>query len=482
MKSIRTFLVIVLMSTITLVMFVAALRGYQASVAQAEELFDAELLQELQLIGRLVDDKVSLRRPNNGNYRIDPTPFLHLAVFDEQFQVETAFQIWSESGELLLKSSSAPQYRLTELQPGFVDINYAGYRWRALADFNDATRLWIVVAERHDIRYALADSIILESLLPLVIALPLLALLTWAIVSFGLRPVETLAADISAKEASDLSPLSTQHVPAELIVLTRSVNALFRRLAASFEREKRFTADAAHELRNPIAALKIHAANLAAESDAPSPTLEQLNRGIDRLSRLVEQMLTLNRVAPDQYLAQMRGLDLYDVAQKVIRELYPDLQKKSQSIELQGGPTALYGDPFGIEILLQNLIGNASKYTPANGHIVVSVQRENEQPTLRVRDNGPGISEPERERVFERFYRVGGDRHASNTTGSGLGLSIVRQIADLHGATLELASPASGGLEVIVRFAERTAGRSIPTYQTIGAATAGDRTSNGEKR
>jgi two-component system sensor histidine kinase QseC len=168
----------------------------------------------------------------------------------------------------------------------------------------------------------------------------------------------------------------------------------------------------------------------------------------------------------------MRDLDLYDVAQKVIRELYLELQKKSQSIELQGGPTALYGDPFGIEILLQNLIGNASKYTPANGHIVVSVQRENEQPTLRVRDNGPGISEPERERVFERFYRVGGDRHASNTTGSGLGLSIVRQIADLHGATLELATPASGGLEVIVRFAD----------QSIGAATAGDRTSNGEKR
>ena len=209
MKSIRTFLVIVLMSTITLVMFVAALRGYQASVAQAEELFDAELLQELHLIGRLVDDKVSLRRPNNGNYRIDPTPFLHLAVFDEQFQVETAFQIWSESGELLLKSSSAPQYRLTELQPGFVDINYAGYRWRALADFNDATRLWIVVAERHDIRYALADSIILESLLPLVIALPLLALLTWAIVSFGLRPVETLAADISKRGERSVAAVDT---------------------------------------------------------------------------------------------------------------------------------------------------------------------------------------------------------------------------------------------------------------------------------
>lgn len=476
MKSIRAFLVIVLISTITLVMFLAALRGYQASVAQAERLFDAELMQELHLLGRLVDARVSVRHPNRGNYRIDPQPFLELAVFDERYKVENAFQIWSESGELLLKSASAPSYHLASsagekaaeapaeaLRAGFDDVNYQGYRWRVLADFNDATRLWIVVAERHDIRYALADSIILESLLPLVLALPLLALLTWAIVSFGLKPIGTLAANISEKEATDLSPLATRGIPSELVVLTRSVNALFRRLAASFEREKRFTADAAHELRNPLAALKIHAANLLAEArlanktaageTGASETLLQLNRGIDRLSRLVEQMLTLNRIAPDQYLAQMSCLDLYRVAQKVIQELFPELQKKAQSIELIGDSTVLYGDLFGIEILLQNLIGNASKYSPAGSAIVVRIGREGDAPVLRVIDAGPGIPDHEHSRVFERFYRVGGDRHTSNTTGSGLGLSIVRQIADLHRAQIELSTPAAGGLEVCVRFA-----------------------------
>ncbi|MFT3928971.1 MAG: ATP-binding protein [Spongiibacteraceae bacterium] len=474
MKSIRTFLVIVLISTITLVMFLAALRGYQESVAQAERLFDAELMQELHLLGKLIDDQISRRPPADGDYQIDPNPYLHLTVFDEEYQLESAFQIWNERGELLLKSATAPAYALTGsaldsstaaiFHSGFSDINYQGYRWRALTDFNSTTRLWIVVAERHDIRYALADSIILESLLPLIIALPLLALLTWAVVSFGLNPLRTLAANISEKEATDLSPLPTQQIPSELITLTRSVNELFRRLAESFEREKRFTADAAHELRNPLAALKIHAANLLAEARAsaanasgetvPSETLIQLNRGIDRLSRLVEQLLTLNRMAPDHYLAQMSNLDLYATAQKVIQDLFPDLQKKSQSIELLGEPTTLYGDVFGIEILLQNLIGNASKYCPNGAHIAVYVELKNGAPLLRVVDNGPGIPEFERERVFERFYRIGGDRHSSNTTGSGLGLSIVRQIADLHGAQIELAAPPQGGLEVIVRFTQ----------------------------
>lgn len=480
MKSIRTFLVIVLISTITLVMFLSALRGYQESVAQAERLFDAELMQELHLLGKLVDDKISRHPPNNGNYQIDPQPYLHLTVFDEEYEVETAFQIWNERGELLLKSASAPAYPLTALSSnpsaeialsaGFSDTNYQGYRWRTLTDFNSSSRLWIVVAERHDIRYALADSIILESLLPLIIALPILALLTWIIVSFGLKPLRTLAANISEKEATDLSPLPMQQIPAELVVLTRSVNELFRRLAASFEREKRFTADAAHELRNPLAALKIHAANLLAEANASNKgeyrepgdtipnetisneTLLQLNRGIDRLGRLVEQLLTLNRMAPDHYLAQMSDLDLYATARKVIQDLYPDLQKKSQSIELLGESTTLYGDVFGIEILLQNLIGNASKYCPSGAHIAVHVECENNAPVLRVTDNGPGIPEHERSRVFERFYRIGGDRHASNTTGSGLGLSIVRQIADLHHAQIELVTPSQGGLEVIVRF------------------------------
>jgi len=453
MRSIRIFLIVVLISTITLVTFVAALRGYQASLRQAELQFDAELMQQLHLIGDLVDAKAAKsRRGDIGNYRIDPQPYLHLTVFGEEYQTETAFQVWGVGGELLLKSGAAPQFPLAELRAGFTDVNLQGYRWRALADFNATKQLWIVVAERHDIRYALADSIILESLLPLVVWLPLLALLIWAIVSFGLKPITALAAQIREKEVTDLSPIGLNNVPAELLVLARSANELFRRLADSFAREKRFTADAAHELRNPIAALKIHSANLLAETDPPSDTALQLSRGIDRLSRLVEQMLTLNRVAPDHYMAQLSCLDLHDAASRIIADIYPELQKKQLSIELEGDRTLLFGDPLGIEILLQNLLGNAGKYTPAGGEIKVRVGTENGAPVLRISDTGPGIPEHERVRVFDRFYRVGGDRHASNTVGSGLGLSIVRQIIELHGARIELGDAAGGGLQVSVYF------------------------------
>lgn len=453
MKSIRTFLIVVLISTITLVTFVAALRGYQSSLKEAERLFDAELMQQLHLLGDLVD--VNAAKPGRADpqrYRIDPAPYLSLTVFDEQYRTETAFQVWSARGELLLKSEAAPQFPLAALRAGFTDVNFQGYRWRALVDFNGATQRWIVVAQRHDIRYALADSIILESLLPLVAWLPLLALLIWAIVGFGLKPITALAAQIREKEVTDLSPVALNDVPAELLVLARSVNELFRRLAASFARERRFSADAAHELRNPLAALKIHAANLAAESGAPSDTALQLNRGIDRLSRLVEQLLTLNRVAPDHYMAQRSRLDLHEAAGRAIADIYPQLQKRRQSIALEGGRTPLYGDPFGIEILLQNLLGNASKYTPEGGDISVHVGIENGAPLLRVCDSGPGIPAEERARVFDRFYRVGGDRHASNTQGSGLGLSIAQQIAELHGARIELGDAPAGGLAVSVYF------------------------------
>jgi two-component system, OmpR family, sensor histidine kinase QseC len=453
MRSIRTFLIVVLIAAITLMTFLAALQGYRASVAKAEQLFDAQLMQKLRLIGRLVQTDGRYNADSPDAYRIDPEPFLHLTVFDQNYRPASAFQVWNALGELVVKSENAPGMPLTLFQAGFADVNFQGYRWRALTDFNADEQLWIMTAERYDVRYTLADSVILESLLPIIFALPLLALLIWLVVGLGMKPITDLAASIRQKEATDLTPIEMENVPVELVILAQSANELFRRLTAAFEQAKRFTADAAHELRNPIAALKIHAANLLAEMKEPSETALQLKTGIDRLSHLVEQLLTLNRIAPDHYLAQLSCLDLHEVAQKVIQGCFAELQRKQQSIELQGGPTEIYGDLFALEILLQNLLSNAIKYTPERGSILIRIGIENAQPVLRVIDTGPGIPIEERARVFERFYRVGGDRHASNAPGCGLGLSIVQQIAQLHGASIILeASEFGSGLAAVVRF------------------------------
>ena len=299
----------------------------------------------------------------------------------------------------------------------------------------------------------MTESVILPAVYPMLLAVPLFGAIVWLLLNVGLKPVAALARDLEQREAGDLHALATEDLPKELKPLACSVNSLLRRLEASFARERRFSADAAHELRTPLAALRIQCENLAFCVPGQADAVAKLQAGIERLGHVVEQILILNRVAPDQYMGRFETLSLDAAARRAIALHGDALQRSALEIELLGSDTKVLGDAYAIDSLLSNLVGNAIKYTPAGGRIRVQVGTHDGEAVLDVIDSGVGIPAEQRDRVFDRFYRMDGDRHETVATGCGLGLSIVRQVVDLHGARIEMRDSVFGrGLWVRVVF------------------------------
>ena len=261
-----------------------------------------------------------------------------------------------------------------------------------------------------------------------------------------------LSDNLSAKKIDDLSPINLPQQHNELSPVLDTLNQLFERLDGAFLREKRFASDAAHELRTPLSVLKINAHNLALELNqrpSASANMQYLQQGIERMSHVIEQILLLNRTNPQQYQGQFKPLHSQALCQTAIASVFAQIEAKHQDIELLGSDAIIQGDEFSLGILLQNLISNASKYSPAKSLIKVVLYRLDGHPIIQVEDAGPGIEESEYHRVFERFYRIGGDRHSSNTPGCGLGLAISKHIAQLHNGTLTLGRSAQlSGLSI----------------------------------
>lgn len=421
MKSIRSFLIIGTVAILILYNFVAALRGYQTSMLEAETLFDNQLLDLSQLVANLDITRI--------------TRDFHLGN-------NLAFQIW-ENERLLGASYQAPPEPLNSFVAGFDFSNFDGYRWRTFTRLDEEAGHWIIVAERTDLRYVLAENVVLESITPILLGIPVAGLLIWLIVGFGMQPLQVLSADLLQKRVQDFSPLPPRQTPKELDQVVQSINGFIHRLSEALEREKRFSADAAHELRTPISALKIQLHNLAQEVDAKSEAFRHLQQGVERIQHLVEQLLSLYRSSPDQFAANCTRLDLLAVTQEVVARLYPLIEQKQQTLELDGEGGYINGDRFALETLVANLVSNASRYTQAGGRILLKLEKREGRVCLVVADNGPGIAEAERERVFDRFYRRG-TADDNGVRGCGLGLTIVQHVAELHQATVSVEASGFG--------------------------------------
>ena len=269
----------------------------------------------------------------------------------------------------------------------------------------------------------------------------------------GLLPLNRLSVEIASRSPTQLSPVSTDGLPQEIIPMITSLNGLLLRLDYALSSERRFTSDAAHELRTPLAALKAQA-QVAARSnnkDQRINAIEQIIRSMDRLTRMVEQLLTLARLDPDDATKQHSRIDLEKIVEAASSDLAPDALKKKLHFELirKGEYFVINGQAIALSILARNLIDNAIRYTPQDGQVIISVCAENDQVIFSVRDTGPGIPIKEQQRIFDRFYRILGN----NADGSGLGLSIVKRIADMHHAKLKLVTPADQiGIEFQVLF------------------------------
>jgi two-component system sensor histidine kinase QseC len=432
-KSIRIFLVVILMAIMTLTFFLTALHGYKSSLGEVRRQFDSELAEKARLLAVT---------GNGGSVSGE------VVSISEQY----AFQVWQD-GQILQRSENTPLTAISNLEEGYQDTNFDSYRWRTFTWFDPENNRRAVAAERIDIRNSLVEGIILKPVLPIVAALPAAGLLIWLVVGYGLSPLRNLADHLRSRRAEDLRPIQVARQPLELMQVITSTNDLFSRLEASFAREKQFASDAAHELRTPISALKVHLHNISKDLVPGNHDLLQLEAAVDRMGNLVDQILALYRTAPDQYMAQFREIDLYRLVQEVIISIYSAFEEKNIQLELMGERAVMSGDQFALESLVKNLLDNACKYTPEGGHVRVVVSADTAGTGLQVEDSGPGVPEEEYRRIFDRFYRVGGDRHQSGVIGCGLGLAIVKHIADLHGASIDLRSSSCGsGLSISVLF------------------------------
>lgn len=429
--SIRNFLLLLLLSVMTLVSFSAAISGYKASVNKANALFDRNLIA-------LAHSMVDIPHAQGAEVNLADS--------------NIALQVWSGK-HLVLKSLTAPAEPIREAGFGFEERNFSGQRWQTYCwqDARNARR--IIVAEPLSERIELAEELALASLTPLIFATPLLALLIVLTISRGLSPLKQLSSMLMAREADDFSSLYLSKSPAELQPVVDTINMLFRRVAQAFEREKRFASDAAHELRTPLSVLQVGIHNLIAQHPDMLQELQHLQQGVRRMSHVIEQILLLNRTHPEHIKAKFMPLSLEKICQQVISDYYQDIEARKQTIELEADTFELPGDLFSLTTMIRNLVDNASKYTPKGGSILVSVCRQDNTAILSIEDSGPGIDKAERLRVMDRFYRVGGDSHPSGTPGCGLGMAIVSQVIDLHLGQLALdQSERLGGLKVRIEL------------------------------
>ena len=313
-------------------------------------------------------------------------------------------------------------------QTGFSTIRHDGETWRLYTLVADRTI--IVSAQPTDIRVGLAFSSALHILQPLVLLLPFLAIAVWLVVGQGLSSLNRTAKFVAQRSPTSLAPIPTQGLPQEALGLVNALNGLLTRLQESLESQRRFASDAAHELRTPLTALKlqIQLAERAKTPEAQHKAFSRLHEGIERATRLVQQLLTIARLDPDATQKPFVAVALEKVLQSTHDELCVVAEQKAITITTDLQATTVNGMEDALKLLVTNLTDNAIRYTPEGGKIRLRVTQVNNRAVIEISDNGPGIAAEERDRIFDRFYRALGTK----TQGHGLGLAIVKRIVELH--------------------------------------------------
>lgn len=446
--SIRRRLLVTLLSIITLVWLITSWGSYRESRHEIEELFDAQLAQSARTLLTVAGHELA---------ELDGIPDMaHIHFLQPQeggeYEQKLAYQLWIQpQNRLVLRSDRAPESPLSTTRSGYSNELINDEPWRIFSLYDPQSGFEIKMGESLAIRQELGGEITLRLALPMLIALPLLALLIYLGIGRGLKPLQRIARSIARREPRHLERVDRHDVPVEIAPLVDALNQLFERVEEKIESERRFTADAAHELRTPLAALKVQAqvAQRSTDEGARLHALQQLVSGVERSSRLVEQLLTLARIDPQSATQNFSPTALRPIAEEILATLEPYASGKGVTLQLQcESNPSIMGQPESIAIALRNLTDNAIRYSPQGGTVEISISEQAGAIALRVADSGPGIPEAEREKVFSRFYRLGGQE----VEGSGLGLSIVQRIAELHRATIALQRSRLGGLEVTLHF------------------------------
>ncbi len=429
MNSIRIRLLLALLAMLAAAALVMAWFTYHNVLVETETLFDYQLRQ------------MALSLRDQGEI----APGQANALNDEQ--LDFVVQIWTMDGRSIYASrehSTLPERALL----GLADINVQGKTWRTFG-VATPTRL-IQVAQPRQIRQRLAADAALRSVAPLLFIAPLLALVIWWLAALTLEPLRRVAEGVRQRDEHSLQPLPGEGLPDEVAPLVQALNALLQRLGVSLQTQRAFVADAAHELRSPLTALKLQLQLLqrAPDEATRAVAIKALAEGITRAARLVEQLLALARSEPGAAAAAAR-VDLSELVRQAVADTVMLAQARGTTLALFADtPVLVNGDAAALTALVRNLADNAVRYAPPNAQVELRVLVQGSVPTLQVDDSGPGIPAEDHARVFDRFYR----RASGNEPGSGLGLAIVRSVAEQHGARVALSTSPLGGLRVAVRF------------------------------
>jgi two-component system OmpR family sensor kinase len=423
--SLRRRMLWLVLAMIALVSVLQATSAYRSALIQADRMFD----YHLQEVARSV----------HGGLPFSPG--------GDEF--EFSVRIWSPDGQELYRSGvrdMPPQAVL-----GFSDALVNGVQLRIYS--LRTPEHTIQIAQDLDARSERARTLAWKAILPIVLLAPILMLAVWWLIERSLAPLQRTRRQVAAREASDLSPLPTQGLPEEVLPLVGEINLLFERLHRAREAQQQFIADAAHELRSPLAALKLQAQALRRPQDeaARQQAVERLNEGMERAIELSGQLLALAREEAGEAMTDAEQVDLEQLARDAVADVLPPAQERGIDVGLESGAHAtVRGQRQALHTLLRNLLDNAVKYCGEGGTVDIRIERgAHGEASLVVEDSGPGIPDGERERVFDRFYRVPG----ADAPGSGLGLAIVKTVAERHRARVELGrSQRLGGLRVTVSF------------------------------
>lgn len=461
--SIRSRVLLVVTGVLAFSLAALALWSYRDAGHEIEEVFDAQLAQSARLIAR-----TALAAGEAGTPALDDG-----ARISPEYEGKLGWVVFDREGRALLASASAPvadvgdirfvrervvgesarlapdrQAALRGIPAGYHEVLIGGRRWNAyLIDHRGGER-WILVGDREDVRSELAGQIALRSMLPEIVGIPVIAALIWLAVGWGLAPLGQMARLLRSRDPGNLAPLVLERLPAELEPAVASLNRLLGQVTGLLEREKRFLSYAAHELRTPLAVLRLQADNAL---NAPDPadreaSLRQLDRSVSRATRLVEQLLAMARLEPGTVSLELAEVDLLAFARREVAELGPMALDRGQDLSLEaeeGADHRVPADEACLESLLQNLLANAIRHAPPGGALRVRLVARPEAVEVHVEDSGPGIAPGMRERVFERFFREG------PAQGAGLGLAIAARVAELHGGRIALGTSPLGGLDAV---------------------------------
>ena len=453
--SLRKRLLGLLLGGVAIAWLLTVLFSYLDAHHEVDELFDAQLAQAAQTLLALSageagdgdDDYAPFRKlhahghgHHHGREHREPGEMAH------KYQRHLRFQIWLPDGSLLLRSENAPETPLTAVD-GFSETDGKDGHWRYFSQWNPARTLQVQVSEDHRVRDELIGRIARRLLLPALFGLPLIGLWVWIATRKGLSSLAGVTRQIASRDPGQLAALEPRSAPEEIRPMIDALNDLFRRVDVALENERRFTADAAHELRTPLAALQaqLQVALRARDEAERRQSLDQLQSGLARASRLVAQMLELARLDPESGLPDPRPVDLRAVVEDVCAELGPAILARQIDFDFSAGNACrVIGQEEWLRVLVRNLVDNAIRYTPPGGSLRIDIAGDGSLCRLRVADSGPGIPVEQRAAVLRRFHRL----EQSEQPGSGLGLAIVARIAELHGAAFELGESEVGGLLV----------------------------------